>query len=340
VAYSFKASEKSVSSMSTVDVGDGKTRIITGGEEPCVKVWNLTTDPPSTDMVMNTNGAVTHTEVNWSNIMWSIEEPLAGDAPGVPVGMVHLLDIGSQTTLPVKRSEDMPYTHPQPVRSIAIAIDNNIPYVVTAGTEGNIMCWRFEGGQFVKLSLCEGHTRAVTCLLFHEGMLWSGAGDRTLRVWDITSGRCVGTIKSAPGNSDGHADAVSCLEKIPAVAGAQDASSYVASGSIDGELKLWRPNGEFVYSCNNGAGITALRCFQDELGGQQSLLIGLFDGSMRIRSCATMALLVKLDSTLCRTQTIWSIADLGGRSCFASGGADGQCIMWQVCAPLRDSNSS
>ena len=113
----------------------------------------------------------------------------------------------------------------------------------------------------------------------------------------------------------------------------------MASGSIDGELKLWKPNGEFVYSCLNGAGITALRCFKDELGGQQCLLIGLFDGTMRIRSCATMALLLKLDSSVCPSQTIWSIVDLGGRSCFASGGADGQCIMWQVCAPLRDSTT-
>ena len=35
-------------------------------------------------------------------IMWSADEPLPGDAPGVPVGMVHLLNTANFTTLPIK----------------------------------------------------------------------------------------------------------------------------------------------------------------------------------------------------------------------------------------------
>jgi WD40 repeat protein len=266
--------------MSVVNMPDQKTRVITGSEEPVVKVWNLTTDPPSPDMQMNTAGAVTHTAVNGSTIMWAAEEPLPGDSPGVPVGTVHLLDVGSQTTLPIHRSAEMPYTHPQPVRSVAIGASSSVPYVVTAGTEGTILAWRFEGGQFIKLSVCEGHIRAVTCLLIHNDILWSGSADRTLRVWDIQSGRCVGTINSSPGDANGHSDAVSCLASIPALQ--PGAESFVVSGSIDGDTKLWKSDGSFVYSCNNGAGVTSLCHFQDELGGAQSLIIGLFDGRVRI----------------------------------------------------------
>ena len=318
---------------------DAKTRVITGSEEPVVKVWNLTTDPPSADMALNTAGGVTKVEVNGPTIMWATEEPLPGDGPGVPVGMVHLLDIASQNTLPIKRSNEMPYTHPQPVRSIAIGASGSVPYVVTAGTEGSIMAWRFENGQFVKLSHCEGHIRAVTCLLIHNDVVWSGSGDRTLRVWDISTGMNVGTISAAPGNPNGHADAVSCLASIPASA-ASGGESYVVSGSIDGDTKLWKSDGSFVYTCNNGAGVTSMCYFQDALGGVPSLIIGLFDSRIVIRSCSTMALLLTLDSSisLCNG-SVWSVVDLGGQSCFASGGDDGKVIMWQVQSALNDVSS-
>lgn len=319
---------------------DAKTRVITGSEEPVVKVWNLTTDPPSTDMTMNTAGSVTKVEVNGPTIMWATAEPLPGDDPELSVGMVHLLDIGTQTTLPIKRSAEMPYTHPQPVKCIAIGASSSVPYVVTAGTEGSIMAWRFDNGQFVKLSLCEGHIRAVTCLLIHNEVLWSGSADRTLRVWDITSGRCVGTIGGSPGNVNGHSGAVSCLASIPASAASPQGESYVVSGSIDGDTKLWKSDGSFVFSCNNGAGVTSLCYFQDALGGSPALVIGLFDSRILIRSCTTMALLVSLDSSvsLCNG-AVWSVTDLGGQSCFASGGDDGKVVMWQLQLALKDGSS-
>lgn len=46
-------------------------------------------------------------------------------------------------------------------------------------------------------------------------MLWSGSSDRTIRVWEINSGRCIGVLNSSSG---GHVEAVSCLEFIPAAA--------------------------------------------------------------------------------------------------------------------------
>lgn len=318
---------------------DGKTRVITGSEEAVVKVWNLTTDPPSPEFTMNTAGAVTNVQVNGPTIMWAVEEPLPGDAPGVPIGMVHLLDVASQTTLPIKRSNEMPYTHPQPVRSIAIGASGNEPYVVTAGTEGSIMAWRFENGQFVKLSHCEGHTYAVTALLIHNDVLWSGSGDRTLRVWDISNGRNVGTIGGSPGNQNGHSGAVSCLASIPASPATQG-ESYVVSGSLDGETKLWKSDGTFVYGCNNGASVLSLCYFQDALGGTPSLVIGLSDGRIVIRSCTTMALLLTLDSSISQCNgAVWAVTDLGGQSCFASGGDDGKVIMWQVRSALNDGSS-
>lgn len=42
---------------------------------------------------------------------------------------------------------------------------------------------------------------------------------------------------------------------------------YIASGSADGELKLWKNNGEFAWNGSHNGVINCLRAFKDELGG-------------------------------------------------------------------------
>jgi WD40 repeat protein len=47
-----------------------------------------------------------------------------------------------------------------------------------------------------------------------------------------------------------------------------ESEQYIASGGVDGDLKLWRLNGEFVHSISHGTFITAMATFQDTLGGK------------------------------------------------------------------------
>ena len=110
-----------------------------------------------------------------------------------------------------------------------------------------------------------------------DAQLWSGSIDHSIRVWDVGSGRCLGVLKgSTTGGVQsgfGHTDAVSCLELIPAATSSNPTDStggeaYIASGGGDGEVKLWRPNGEYVHSCSHGAFVTALKFFQDTYGGK------------------------------------------------------------------------
>jgi len=42
--------------------------------------------------------------------------------------------------------------------------------------------------------LLEGHTKAVTALYFEDDCLVTGASDKTLRQWDLTTGQCVMTM--------------------------------------------------------------------------------------------------------------------------------------------------
>ena len=210
-----------------------------------------------------------------------------------------------------------------------------------------------------------------------ENYLWSGSTDRTIRVWDILSGGCMGVLSSAgpPGSPGlGHVDAVSCLEFIPPTTAAAGASSsaaggdvggeaFIASGGADGELKLWRPNGEFAHSVSHGppgspAFITKLKYFKDSFGGiichcmynfrlltcidvilhsilyhfvgQAALIIAFLDGSIMLRSCLTMELLFSLDASFHSNSPVWAIATIPDQSCFATAGDTGSIIVWRV----------
>lgn len=47
-------------------------------------------------------GLIRHICVNGSSIMWSAEETLAGEVPGIPIGMVYMFDPANLTTLAIK----------------------------------------------------------------------------------------------------------------------------------------------------------------------------------------------------------------------------------------------
>ena len=63
--------------------------------------------------------------------------------------------------------------------------------------------------------------------MLESRLLWSGSSDRTIRVWEINTGRCIGVLNAASGC---HTEAVSCLELIPAAA--SPAAGEIASFSF------------------------------------------------------------------------------------------------------------
>lgn len=171
-------------------------------------------------------------------------------------------------------------------------------------------------------------------------------------MWEVASGRCLGALTSS-NNGKGHTGPVSCLVLTPA--GPQN-ELHIASGSSDQEVKLWKPNGEFVHSVSHSAWVTALCPFQDTHGGKTFisfllyflltvnwfntigipvLLVGLADGSIVIRSSVTMNLIYIIDAHFLNTHTIWSIVSIG-QSCFSSAGEDGVIVTWKADKPLQE----
>lgn len=111
---------------------------------------------------------------------------------------------------------------------------------------------------------------------------------------------------------------------------------YIASGAADGELKLWKNNGELVWSGVHSGVINCLCAFKDELGGDQMLLVGTSEGAIYARSCVSMNIMFALDRrTSCHQGTVTGIVSLG-HSCFSTVSEDGHIMIWQVQMPLKD----
>jgi WD40 repeat protein len=110
--------------------------------------------------------------------------------------------------------------------------------------------------------LCSALNASMTTVCFDvDTHLWSGSVDATVRVWDLSSGSCLGVLSSL-GAGQGHADAVTCLEYIPG-----GPEPLMASGGADGAVKIWNANGGFVLSVMHTTVVTSLLTFKDSLGG-------------------------------------------------------------------------
>ncbi|KAF9454956.1 Trp-Asp repeat-containing protein [Macrolepiota fuliginosa MF-IS2] len=129
-----------------------------------------------------------------------------------------------------------------------------------------------DGGEAEKdgpcLRILDGHTKAVTALYFEDECLVTGASDKTLRQWDMTTGQCVMTMDilwaishpptSAPGGAPPNtlfpgAVAAAGNFAVPAppaadgswdmytdfVGGVQFWGYGLVSGSGDGAVRMW-----------------------------------------------------------------------------------------------------
>jgi WD40 repeat protein len=308
-------------------------RLLTGSEDGSIKIWNLATLPQGQpEVTIPLGGPIQHIETKFGNsIMCSLDSFPVSQVDAV--GEVHLLPNPADlsNTVSCKRSEDIPYAHSHPVRSFMTKTIDSVVYVITGGGEGTIRVWRYNDKAtppaFEHVTLFEGHIRAVTCLLFVDKFLWSGSMDCTIRVWDISESKCVGTLNAA--SNGGHTEAVCCL----CLFSMPDGQPCIASGGMDNELKLWDTQGSFLHNFNEGACVTALEAFKDS-SGNSALLVGLGSGRIIVRSHRTLASLFAIDSFMNgHAQAVLGIKDCG-HGHFASVGNDGKLLVWKADQPF------
>ncbi|RUS24858.1 pyridoxal phosphate-dependent transferase [Jimgerdemannia flammicorona] len=72
-------------------------------------------------------------------------------------------------------------------------------------------------------NVADGHQEGIYCVQFDESKIVSGSRDNTIKIWDITTGRCLRTLSK-------HAASVLCL---------QYDDRYIVSGSSDNTMIQW-----------------------------------------------------------------------------------------------------
>ncbi|KAJ0669087.1 putative transcription factor WD40-like family [Helianthus annuus] len=82
-------------------------------------------------------------------------------------------------------------------------------------------------------SLWIEHADTISCLSVHEGLIYSGSWDRTIKIWRLSDFKCLESIKA-------HDDAINALTA---------SKGTVFSASADGKIKAWgrvEPEGSHV----------------------------------------------------------------------------------------------
>lgn len=187
-----------------------------------------------------------------------------------------------------QRSQSLPFTHPQTIRTfIANKFDADI-YIVTAGLEGMIHVWCFSpsNSSVNHMFGLEGHVREVTSLVLQGrslpspswssltyflilsgNCLWSGSIDCTINCWDLGSREVNHSIRAienngSPDNStlSGHETPITCMAIVSCSDG-----EFMVTSSLDNLFMVW--NGvEKVYQQTEQDIISAMAVTTDTTG--------------------------------------------------------------------------
>jgi len=129
--------------------------------------------------------------------------------------------------------------------------------------------------------LLEGHTKAVSALYFEDECLVTGASDKTMRQWDLTTGQCVMTmdilwaISHPPATTPG-----SALPNLlfPGAAAAAGTFAVPTPPYADGSWEMYQ---DFVgavqfwgYALVSGSGDNAVRMWDMRTGQPHRTLLG------------------------------------------------------------------
>nr|XP_019703686.1 protein JINGUBANG [Elaeis guineensis] len=136
--------------------------------------------------------------------------------------------------------------HRSAVNALAVSGDGAVLY--SGACDRSILVWEREdsANHMVVAGALRGHQKAILCLACVGDLVFSGSSDRTVRIWrrggEGRGYNCLGVLQ-------GHVSGVRSLVavRVPAAAAAAAAAEgvgeeeyRVCSGSLDGEVRVWR----------------------------------------------------------------------------------------------------
>ncbi len=144
--------------------------------------------------------------------------------------------------------------HDKDINAIAISYSNTAPLFASASQDRTVKIWDVESGE--SIGVLRGHKRGVWTVAFSpldmlaltmtgsggatgaKGMVLTGSGDKTVRIWSLSDYSCVRTF-------EGHSGSVLKVVWLPAPRkGERDGRGcQVASAAGDGLVKIWDAQG-------------------------------------------------------------------------------------------------
>lgn len=130
--------------------------------------------------------------------------------------------------------------HKSAVNALALNDDGSVLF--SGACDRSILVWEREdsANHMVVSGALRGHGNAILCLIDARGLLFSGSADRTVRIWrqgGDGSYCCLSVLA-------GHRKPVKCLAAVSESdsEGCDQNADVVSvfSGSLDGEIKVWR----------------------------------------------------------------------------------------------------
>lgn len=163
------------------------------------------------------------------------------------------------------------------------------------------------------LQVLQGHANPINALLLTLGnnQLISASADKTVKVWDLTSGEVLQTLR-------GHTSFINAIAVSPD-------GQQLASGSADGEIRLWDlASGETRQTfADSSVSINALAITRN---GQQ-IISGNAEGVIQRWDLSTGDL---LDTWTAHTSAINALAVSPSNQLLASGSADKTIRLWDL----------
>lgn len=97
-----------------------------------------------------------------------------------------------------------------------------------------------------------------------ENMLWTGSVDQTIRIWNPATSQCERELTHR-NNGPGHTAAVTCLLVLPPTP--QQAAVHIASGGMDGTMRLWSTTGDFIHQVTHESEVLCMTTFYSDPQG-------------------------------------------------------------------------
>lgn len=252
-----------------LQLDESRNRLISGADNGTVGIWDIRSGE-NREMLTGHQGGVWTLRVEGDTlvtgstdrtlILWNISDN-AGDGglEGVEEG---------------RRMADLT-GHSSTVRCVEIVGGE---FIVSGSRDGTLRVWRLPSSKRGRnqnytinncLHILTGHTASVRCIVpWGSHYIVSGSYDSTLRVWDLSSGKCVATCQGHDG-------------KVYSLAASRQ---YVFSGGTDTKIRVWRPlTGECVDVFSEHSGLVGLLQVKGDV-----LVAGSTDGALSLWNISSL----------------------------------------------------